>query len=63
MIHENSLILQSHSSFTLMGDNKEVLIMDLFTLYFTLQHLGWDYFFQLRVGKQMKHLKHTFENE
>lgn len=32
------------NSFTLMGNNKKVLIMDLFSFYFTLQHLGWKYF-------------------
>lgn len=36
-----------------MGDNEEVLIMDLITLDFTLQHLGWDYFVEL---KEVKHL-------
>lgn len=33
-------MLQSHGSFTLMSDNKEVLIVDLITLDFALQHLG-----------------------
>lgn len=33
---------------TLMGDDEEVLIMDLSTLYFTLQNLATEYFFKLR---------------
>ena len=43
---------QSCSSFTLMGDNEEVLIMDLIALQFTLQHLGWHYFVQLAGEKK-----------
>ena len=38
--------------FTLMGDNEEVLIVDLTSLHFTLQHLGRDYFVKLRDGKK-----------
>lgn len=37
-----------------MGDNEEVLIMDLITLQLTLQHLGRDYLVELRV--ENKHL-------
>lgn len=33
---------------TLMGDDEEVLVMDLSTLYFTLQNLAAEDFFKLR---------------
>lgn len=33
---------------TLMGDDEEVLVMDLLTLYFTLQNLTTEDFFKLR---------------
>lgn len=37
-----------------MGDNEEMLIMDLITLQFTLQHLGWHYFVELAGEKKKK---------
>lgn len=43
-LFETSII----NKITLMGDDEEVLVMDLLTLYFTLQNLAAEDFFKLR---------------
>lgn len=50
IFYSNHLIL-SVSSFTLMGYDKKVLIVDLSSLHFTLQNLRWQYFLELKVKK------------
>lgn len=59
---QTALHILYKASFTLMGDNEEVLIVDLIPLYFTLQQLGWDYFVKLRVGKERNLSTHLNTN-
>lgn len=45
---------------TLMGDDEEVLIVDLATLYFTLQNLAAEDFFKLRSEEKLNILDPHF---
>lgn len=43
---------------TLVGDDEEVLVVDLITFDFTLQHLGCGYLAELRARKERS--KHKY---